>query len=295
MKKLGVIGVGNMGEAIIRGLLEKKVFRPADLIASHPRASRRRTLARTLRIKVVSDNREVVAEAPVILVAVKPQTLDSVLEEIALAFSTNNAGLEGSATAKRRAEGLLRQGSIKSRLFISVVAGVRLAHFEQRLGAGARVVRVMPNAPALVGGGMAAVVRGSRATKADESLALRLFGAVGQTVAIQNESLLDAVTALSGSGPAYVALFLRALADAAVKHGIPPQLAYTMALQTASGTVKMLEELRLTPEKLIRMVASPGGTTEAALSKFSEANFTTIVAQAFEAAAQRSRELGATR
>ncbi|MGH7838082.1 MAG: pyrroline-5-carboxylate reductase family protein, partial [Candidatus Binataceae bacterium] len=180
----------------------------------------------------------------------------------------------------------------RDRLFISIAAGITLGRFTSAFGAGARVVRVMPNAPAMVGQGMAALVRAPGASKADEAFALRLFRAVGDAVALDDEALLDAVTALSGSGPAYVYLFVKALADAGVAEGLPPALAVRMALKTIRGAEENMRQSPLTAAELIRIVASPGGTTEAALRNFAESGFSDIVSRALHAAAERSRELG---
>jgi pyrroline-5-carboxylate reductase len=144
----------------------------------------------------------------------------------------------------------------------------------------------------MVGQGMAALAGAPGAGKADEAFALRIFRAVGDAVALSEEGLLDAVTALSGSGPAYVYLFVKALADAAVSEGLSPELAVRMALKTIRGAEENMRQSDLSPAELIRIVASPGGTTEAALRKFAETGFSDIVAHAIHAAAERSRELG---
>jgi pyrroline-5-carboxylate reductase len=273
MKKLGFIGAGNMGQALARGLVDHKVFKPAELIASDVDAVRRRKFSRATKIAAVRDNLQVVREAPAILLAVKPQTIDGVLAEI-------GAQLAREHTAARK-------------LFISIAAGVPIARIQSHLGARCRVIRVMPNAPAMVGEGMAALVRGAAAARADEAFALKLFRAVGQAVALGDEALLDAVTALSGSGPAYVYLFVKAMADAGVEQGLPAKLAYEMALQTLCGAAAQMRQSKMPVEELIRIVASPGGTTEAALRSFTANGFPGVVAAAIKAAADRSRELGA--
>jgi pyrroline-5-carboxylate reductase len=280
MKKLGFIGGGNMAEALARGLLQKNVFAPADLIASDVDPGRRRKLARQLKIKTTDGNLEVLREARAILLAVKPQTIDEVLAELAAAMNSPAPSTDGDASRIKPAD----------RLFISIAAGITLGRLTAALGK--RVIRVMPNAPAMVGQGMAALVAAPGAGKADESFALRIFRAVGDAVALSEESLLDAVTALSGSGPAYVYLFVKALADAAVSEGLPPELAVRMALKTIRGAEENMRQSDLSPAELIRIVASPGGTTEAALRKFAETGFSDIVAHAIHAAAERSRELG---
>jgi len=282
MKKLGFIGGGNMAEALARGLLQKKVFAPSDLVASDVDSGRRRKLARQLKIKTTDSNLEVLREARAILLAVKPQTIDEVLAELAAAMNPPAPSTDGA----KRASGT----KPADRLFISIAAGITLGRLTATLGK--RVIRVMPNAPAMVGQGMAAMVGAPGAGKADQAFALRIFCAVGDAVALSEEGLLDAVTALSGSGPAYVYLFVKALADAAVSEGLPPELAVRMALKTIRGAEENMRQSDLSPAELIRIVASPGGTTEAALRKFAETGFSDIVAHAIHAAAERSRELG---
>jgi pyrroline-5-carboxylate reductase len=272
MKKLGFIGAGNMGRALARGLADRKVFRPAQMIASDVDAQQRRKFSRATGIETVRDNLEVVRQAPAIVIAVKPQIIDQVLAEI--------GGLVAS------------DGSAPRKLFISIAAGVPIARLGSHLGARTRIIRVMPNAPAMVGEGMAALVSGPAATRSDQAFALKLFRAVGQAVALEDETLLDSVTALSGSGPAYVYLFTQAMAQGGVEQGLPPKLAYEMALQTLCGAVAQMRESKVPLEDLIRMVASPGGTTEAALRSFAALGFSRIVAEAIKAAADRSRELG---
>ncbi len=282
MKKLGFIGGGNMAEALARGLLQKKVFAPSDLVASDVDSGRRRKLTRQLKIKTTDSNLEVLREARAILLAVKPQTIDEVLAELAAAMNPPAPSTDGA----KRASGI----KPADRLFISIAAGITLGRLTAALGK--RVIRVMPNAPAMVGQGMAAMVGAPGAGKADQAFALRIFRAVGDAVALSEEGLLDAVTALSGSGPAYVYLFVKALADAAVSEGLPPELAVRMALKTIRGAEENMRQSDLSPAELIRIVASPGGTTEAALRKFAETGFSDIVAHAIHAAAERSRELG---
>jgi len=284
MKKLGFIGGGNMAEALARGLLQGKVFAPSDLIASDVDPGRRRKLARQLKIKTTDSNLEVLREARAILLAIKPQTIDEVLAELAAAMNSPAPSTDG---AKRKSAPVIKAAD---RLFISIAAGITLGRLTAALGK--RVIRVMPNAPAMVGQGMAAMVGAPGAGKNDETFALRIFRAVGDAVALSDESLLDAVTALSGSGPAYVYLFVKALADAAVSEGLSPELAVRMALKTLRGAEENMRQSDLSPAELIRIVASPGGTTEAALRKFAETGFSDIVAHAIHAAAERSRELG---
>jgi len=214
-----------------------------------------------------------------VLFPVKPQTIDAVLTELA-----RDGGGDGN--------GASRKGGLGAKLFVSIAAGVTLGRLESALGGRARVIRVMPNAPAMVGQGMAALVRGRNATRADEAFALKIFRAVGDAVALKDEALLDTVTALSGSGPAYVYLFAKALADAAVAQGLPPELALRMSLKTIRGAEENMRRSPMTAAELIRIVASPGGTTEAALKQLGADGFSDIVARAIHAAAERSRQLG---
>jgi pyrroline-5-carboxylate reductase len=287
MKKLGFIGAGNMAEALMRGLIERKVFAPADLIASDVDAARRRKVKRALKVDTTGDNLEVLRNSRALLLAVKPKNIDEVLDGLAAVIGPAAAVADG-----RKRKAIQRPLALKDRLFISIAAGIPLARLTRALGAQARVIRVMPNAPAMVGQGMAALVRGGGASPADEGVALRIFRAVGDAVALDDEALLDAVTALSGSGPAYVYLFVKAMADAGVAEGLPPELATRMALKTIRGAEENMRRSTMDAAELIRIVASPGGTTEAALRKFADARFSDIVADALRAAAERSRELG---
>ena len=272
MKKIGFIGGGNMAEALVHGLIAKKVFKPADIIVADVAPERRRKLARQYKIAATASNLDVLREAATIVLAVKPQQIDAVLHELAA----------GDSKPKAKA----------SKLFISIVAGVPIARMAAALGVSSRIVRVMPNAPAMVGLGMAALARSKGASRADEALALKIFNAVGDALVVKDEKLLDAVTALSGSGPAYVYLFAKSLADAAINEGIPVELALRMTLQTIRGAEQVMRTSKQTLTELIRVVASPGGTTEAALRRFVETGFSDIVAGALHAAAARSRELG---
>lgn len=273
MKKLGFIGGGNMAEALAHGLIAHKVFKPADLIASDVAAPRRNHLKRALKISVTADNLDVIKQSRAILFAVKPQTIDQVLESIAAALGPNP----------------------KYHLFISIAAGVPIARICEHLGPRARVIRVMPNAPAMVGEGMAAIVCSRGASKSDLAIALRIFKSVGEAVALKDENLLDAITAVSGSGPAYVYLFAKAMIDAAVSAGLARPLAMMITLKTIRGAEAMMRSSKLDLAEMIKVVASPGGTTVAALRRFAEAGFSDIVARAIHAAADRSRELGRAR
>src|SRR5271157_2282690 len=269
VKKLGFIGGGNMAEALVRGLIAQRIFDFADIVVSDVDAERTRKLSRELRVQAISDNGEVVKNARAIVIAVKPQTIAAVLDGIGAVLPKVKPDIP--AIGGRARAGKSESSAAASRLFISIAAGVPIARIERALGQGARVIRVMPNAPAMVGHGMAALVGGKNASKADMAFALRIFKAVGDAVELDDERHLDAVTALSGSGPAYVYLFVKALTDAAVNEGLPAELALRMALQTIHGAEENMRQSGLKPAELIRIVASPGGTTEAALRRFAEA------------------------
>jgi pyrroline-5-carboxylate reductase len=286
MKKLGFIGGGNMAGALVHGLIAHKVFKPAEIIVADIVAAQRRKLTRLYKITVTASNLNVLHGAPSIILAVKPQHIDEVLTEIA-ANAASIADVR-RANSKRAAARSPRV----SPLFISIAAGVTIDRITAALGNDTRVIRVMPNAPAMVGLGMAALAASRAASKADVALALKIFGSVGDAVIVKDEAMLDAVTALSGSGPAFVYLFAKSLADAAVNEGIPPTLALRMALQTIRGAEQVMRTSKLEAAELIRVVKAPGGTTEAALNRFAEAGFSDIVATALHAAAARSRELG---
>ncbi|MHB9072597.1 MAG: pyrroline-5-carboxylate reductase [Desulfobaccales bacterium] len=261
--KLGFIGVGNMGGAIIQGLVGGGRVVPENLIYYDPDPGRQGQMA-GLGVEAALDNAEVM-HSPVVVLGVKPQILPAVL-----------AGVKEFARPWH--------------LIISIAAGVPLKVLEETFPE-SRVIRVMPNTPTLVSAGMAALAPGSRTTPDDLALALELFQAVGKAVVVE-ERLMDAVTGLSGSGPAFVAIFIEALADGGVKSGLPRPLAHTMAVQTVLGTAKLCLEEDLHPAKLKDMVTSPGGTTIAGLHALESGGFRGLVMDAVSAAAARSKELG---
>jgi len=265
MTSLSFIGAGNMAEAMIRGLLRGNVFAPGDVVASAPRAERMRELAEAYGIRTTTNNREA-ATARIVVLSVKPQILSKVLDEIADAID---------------AEALV----------ISIAAGVPVAAIQARLPGGTRVVRAMPNTPALVDAGATAIAGGEHARESDLDDAKKIFDAVGITVVL-DESLLDAVTGLSGSGPAYVFLILEALSDAGVKVGLSRRTAQLLAAQTVLGSAKLLLETNEHPGRLKDMVTSPGGTAITGLHTLEHGGVRTTLMNAVEAATRRSRELG---
>ena len=264
--RIGFIGAGNMAEALIRGLLSSKLCSPDRVMASTPRQERARELTDRFAIVATTDNTKVARESDIVVVAVKPQILSPVLAEI-------KDSVRGDA------------------LVVSVAAGVPLAALESRLSPGTRVIRTMPNTPALVDAGATALSPGKHATEDDMAAARRIFDAVGITVALP-ESQLDAVTGLSGSGPAYMFLILEALSDAGVKVGLSRRNAQLLAAQTVLGSAKLLLETGEHPGRLKDMVTSPGGTAITGLHTLENGGVRTTLIHAVESATNRSRELG---
>lgn len=260
--KLGFIGAGSMGGAIIRGLLAENLVRPEKLSFYDPAPAVRAEM-QNLGIEAAINYQELM-DASVVLLAVKPQVMDKVLSKI-------------------------KEFVRPWHLIISIAAGVPLTALEKALGL-ARVIRVMPNTPTTVGAGMAAVAPGSRATEEDISLALELFLAVGRAIVVE-EKLLDAVTGLSASGVAFVAVFMEALADGGVKMGLARPLALELAAQTVLGTARLCLETGQHPAVLKDIVASPGGTTIAGLHALELGGFRGAVISAVEAATRRAKEL----
>jgi len=263
---IGFIGAGNMAEAMIRGLVRGNHV-PADRIAaSGPRKERLDELRAAYGIDVTTHNREVVQRCGLIVLSIKPQIMDKVLREVG---------------------DQLKPGT----LIVSIAAGVDTETIEEAVPDGVRVVRAMPNTPALVGAGATAISPGKHASETDLATAKALFDAVGITVEL-DESHLDAVTGLSGSGPAYIFLILEALADAGVKVGLSRRNAQRLAAQTVMGSAKLLLETDEHPGKLKDMVTSPGGTAIAGLHTLEAGGLRTTLINAVETATKRSRELG---
>jgi pyrroline-5-carboxylate reductase len=266
MARLAFIGAGNMAEAIARGLLRSALYGAGELRACDPSADRQRLFAEDLHIATSADCAEAAREADVLLLAVKPFVMGEAL-----------AGLKAAARADA--------------LYISIAAGISTGFIEGALGGKPRVIRVMPNTPMLVGKGMSAIAKGAYATDGDVIVAEKIFDAGGETVRLP-ESAIDAVTALSGSGPAYVFYLAEVLAQAGVDAGLPAGEAAHLARQTVIGAAALLEESKDSPAELRRKVTTPNGTTQAAIEAFQAGNFAGLVSGAVAAAARRSRELG---
>lgn len=269
MKKVGFVGGGNMAAALVKGLLAAGRYDADDLLVSDAAPEARRRMQRSHRVEALADNLEVARRARTIVLAVKPQVMAPVLDEI------------GRVLGPRH-------------VVISIAAGVPLARLESGLGAGVRVVRVMPNTPALLGKGMSVVVGGRHATARDVRATVRLFEAVGDAVAIEREELMDAVTAVSGSGPAFVYAFAENLIAGGRALGLDDALATRLVFATIEGASAMLSARERTPRELREMVSSPGGTTLAGLAALDAHDFAGTVAAALDAAAARSRALATT-
>ncbi len=265
-KKVGFVGAGNMGEAMIKGLLQTGLVPARAICATDVRADRLDELAHQYGIGTTASNSALVAESDVVILAVKPQIMGAVLKEIA-----------GAVDAQR--------------LFISIAAGVATRTVRAHLGKPVRLIRVMPNTPALVLEGVTAIARAEGLDRGDLETAQALFSAVGRVVVL-DEDALDAVTGLSGSGPAYIAIVIESLADGGVKMGLDRATAMTLATQTVLGSAKLIRETGVHPGQLKDMVASPGGTTIAGISALEEGGVRRTFISAVERATERSRELG---
>jgi pyrroline-5-carboxylate reductase len=265
-RTLAFLGTGAMAEALIRGLLNAKMAEPKEIIATARRPERASEIARVYGVRTTLDNVAAAREAEVVILSVKPQAMGKLLVQIAPAIDAK-------------------------KLLISIAAGVPMAAIERKLGAGARIVRAMPNTPALVGRGACAIAAGEHATEEDLKVAASIFEAVGIATVVE-EGLLDAVTGLSGSGPAYVFLVIEALSDAGVKVGLPRYTALKLAAQTVLGAAHLLIETGEHPGQLKDRVTSPGGTAIAGLHTLEAGGLRTTLINAVEAATRRSRELG---
>jgi len=267
--RIGIIGAGAMGGALAAGLLASGTSNDA-IRAADPDPERRKTLEASRGIRCVIDNREVVEQSDLVVLAVKPGQVTGVLREL--------GGADNPSLARP--------------LWVSVAAGVSLSSLAGELPPGARLVRSMPNTPALVGEGATAFAANPEATDADRAAARLLFEAVGTAWEAPSEELLDAVTGLSGSGPAYVFVFLEALSDAGIRMGLPREAAHALATQTVLGAARLALESGRHPADLKDQVTSPGGTTIAGLERLEAAGFRSAIHEAVEAATRRSRELG---
>lgn len=264
IRKIAFIGGGNMAEAIIRGLLREDVGVGICVAEISPK---RRDELTTLfpNVRVVGDAAEAAQWGEVVVLAIKPQQAEAALDLIEPVLTTD-------------------------KLVISIMAGILSSKIEAHLNPGCRVIRAMPNTPALIGAGATAVCSGRKATPDDLDCARQIFALIGVAVSVE-EKLMDAVTGLSGSGPAYVLTFIEALADAGVKNGLPRDVAAQLAVQTVLGASRMVVETGQHPTLLKEKVTSPGGTTIAGLHALENGGFRGVVMNAVEAACLKSKEL----
>ncbi len=265
-KNIGFIGAGAMAEAIIKGLLGRKFLSASNIWASDVNGERGRYLKDTYGINYVGDNRELVANSDVIIYAVKPFVLGSVLTETASVVPLGQ-------------------------IHVSVAAGVTLDFLEAALPPGTPVVRVMPNTPSLIGEGASAYTPGGSVNREQEELVRHILECTGLTVRVP-ENLMNAVTGLSGSGPAYVFLVIEGLIDGAVRAGLPRDVAASLAVQTLIGAAKLVRETGEHPARLKDMVTTPGGTTVTGLHVLEKAGVRGALMDAVMAAAERAGELG---
>ncbi len=264
--KIGFLGAGKMATALTKGFVNAKLVTAKQLLAADPFDAARKHFTTDTDAKTVVANLDVAKAANVLILATKPDQVAAALAEISSAFTKNH-------------------------LLISIAAGVTLAKLEAALPAGARVIRVMPNTPALVGAGAAGFALGKNATAADAELAKKLLSAVGIAFQVK-ENLLDAVTGLSGSGPAYVYQFIEALSDGGVAAGLPRDIATRLAAQTVLGGAKMVLETGQHPSALKDQVTSPGGTTIEGLHELEKGKLRATVMSAVRAATEKSKKLG---
>jgi pyrroline-5-carboxylate reductase len=264
-KRIGFLGGGNIGEALVRGLTKTGLVPAEHLLVADVRADRLDELRRLYGVLTAPDNVTLVRRADVVILAVKPQILREVLEEIAPATP--------------------------GKLLVSVAAGVATGEIRRHLPPGTRLIRVMPNTPALVLEGATAIAYAAGLADGDLDTARQIFEAVGRAVVL-DEAMMDAVTGLSGSGPAYIALVVEALADGGVRVGLDRKTAMTLAMQTVLGTARLLIDTGMHPGQLKDMVSSPGGTTIAGIHTLEAGGLRRTLIDAVERATQRSRELG---
>ncbi|MCX7913701.1 MAG: pyrroline-5-carboxylate reductase [Thermodesulfovibrionales bacterium] len=261
---IGFIGGGNMAEAIVKGMLQSSRYKKEDIVVSEPRDERRKYLKETFQIKTTSDNRQVVKEAPIIVLAVKPQNMDEVLREISVEIDD-------------------------TKTIVSIAAGISLSYLKEKLKT-SKLIRVMPNTPALVQEGMSVISLYSCLPMELVAPVRDIFMSIGKVIHLPEEKM-DAVTALSGSGPAFIAYFLECLINAGEKLGLTYENSSELTIQTLIGTSRLLEE-GISLQKIREMVTSPGGTTAAGLLTFQKMNFQNIITEALQSAFNRSKELG---
>lgn len=266
-KKICIIGTGNMGEALVSGLVGSGSSGPEKIICTDVREAKLKAIEKEYGVKTTTSNLEAVMKSDIVIYAVKPQIMAAVIKETVKELDM-------------------------SKLVISIAAGVPMAALESCLDKELRLIRVMPNIAAAVKEAATAVAAGKHASEEDIEMAMTIFDSIGKTVFIGENYLMDAITGLSGSGPAYIFLIVEALADAGVKVGLSRQEALFLSAQTVLGAAKMLIETKEHPGQLRDKVTSPGGTAIAGLATLEEGGLRTTLIHAVEVATNRSRELG---
>jgi len=261
---IGFIGAGKMAEALIKAILKAKITK--SIIASDVSEKRLDYIKKNLNIKVTRSNKEVVKKANVLILAIKPQNMADVLKEI-------------------------KNDVANKHLIVSIAAGIKIDYIQKQLGDKNRVIRVMPNTPCLVGEMAAGFAAGRYAKDNDIKLVATILNSAGKAFVVC-EDMLDAVTGLSGSGPAFMAYILEAMIEGGVKQGLSKDVATELAMQTMKGTGKLLQETGLSPKELIDMVSSPGGTTIAGRKILEKSDVKKILIKTVERATKRSKELG---
>ncbi len=262
--KLTIIGLGNMGTALLSGIVKNNIFSSDDIIGCDIKVKEAKHNSDFFRIETTNNLKEAVAKADLILLAVKPQVMAKVLAEI--------------------------KEETAAKLLVSIAAGIDLLFLQERVADSARLIRVMPNTPALVGAGISALVAGENTTENDLLIVRSIFNSVGELIEVEEE-YINAVTALSGSGPAYVYLIIEALADGGVLKGLPRETALKLAAKTVEGSARMVLETNEHPGQLKDKVASPAGTTIAGLAVLEKAGLRSSLIEAVRAAANRAKEL----
>lgn len=266
MSKIAFIGAGNMAEALIKGLISTGAFKKSQIAASDVSKKRLDHLSSSYGIKTLSENAKAASESDIIVLSVKPNTVPKIIKEIKTKVSLK-------------------------KIVVSIAAGVNVRAISKAIGKKAKIVRVMPNTPALVQQGASVLYCNENLTEEDTAAIKKVFEAVGLAYVVEDESLLNPVTGLSGSGPAFVSVFIEALSDGGVKMGLPRDMAHALSAQTVYGTAKMIIEGKSHPAEFKDKVSSPGGTTIEGLHKLEEGGFRSSAISAVEAATKRSKEL----
>ena len=266
MNKIGFIGAGNMAEALIKGLISSGLFKSSQIFIRDISKKRISHIKSTYKVKAAKNNNQLAEEADLIVLAVKPNHISKVASEI-----------EENLTTKK--------------VLISIAAGIQTSTISKLLKNKSKIVRVMPNTPALVQSGASVFYCNENVTTREKNRVKKILESVGLALMVEDESLLDPVTGLSGSGPAYVSIFIEALADGGVKMGLPRDMAHKLAAQTVYGTAKMIIEADAHPAQFKDKVTSPGGTTIEGIHNLEKGGFRSSTISAVEAATKRSKEL----